>query len=502
MKQIFTQIMALLCLSVYFNNAQAQLIFQESFSYPTGNLEGSNGGTGFTTSWSQTGTDAMANLAATTTAQITSGSINSTFGTGNKLQICLQTGRSSRFDRSLGTTYLGDAADGGTFWLGFWYNCTTADATTYGLAAQLILMNTANSSVATDQRLGFGKTSNFTTVGNQANVITGFTRSSSNNCAAQNWPIDVPAATNLGLPTSAGTYYILVKIVKKEFNLSVGAGFEDFDGIRVWILSAPPTGTTDAVFTTKPNGDIYTLDASMNQVPIQTRLLRLAGNTGNIGPAPGNVSCRKDGITGIRIRVEGTSATPFCAEFDELRLASSLESILAVSFGDVYAKVIGRSNVLYWNTLTEINNKGFYIEHSTDLTNWKTLGFVQGAGNSTLSNNYTFTDNNPTKNGYYRIRQESTSGNKTYSNAVKVFNDQNSFLQIAPNPVQDVIKINLSKFGSNNIVSVQSVSGSTVIRKTFSGSTTTIDASTLPKGVYIVTINTDGEISTAKLIKN
>jgi hypothetical protein len=230
MKKIYTIAFAVLFAGIPFAHVQSQLIFNEPFNYPVGNLQGNNGGTGFTTMWDQATTDAPANIGNVTNATVEAGSINAAYGTGNKARFCLQSGKSARFDRQFPTSV---DVEGTTYWLGFWYsNNSTADNTTYGIAAHFLLMNSANTTVATDQRLGFGKTSNYTGASG-VNSITAFTRASSGSCGAQNWPGTAATAT---LP-STGTFYILVKISRNEFpNYNIGTValpvLANLDGIR------------------------------------------------------------------------------------------------------------------------------------------------------------------------------------------------------------------------------------------------------------------------------
>ena len=290
-----------------FNTASAQLIFSEPFDYPTGNVQDKNGGRGFSTAWSRATTDAAASIGDDLTndkATITTGSISTANGTGNKARFCIQAGKSTRLDRSLTANTL-DGADGSVYWMGFWYNNTLNDTTIYGTAGQLLLMGSANNGTATEMRLGFGKTSNLPGV----NYFTAFTRASPSGCAAQNW------GNNMML-SSAGTYYVLVKITKGEFDIGTPAA--KFDGIRVWLLNAPPAN--EAALASKPNGDLTPLNGTtMVPEPIQTKVLR-ADNTSN-------TTCVRSGVQGIRIRVEGGSNAAFCPEFDEIRLGRTLADI-------------------------------------------------------------------------------------------------------------------------------------------------------------------------------
>jgi Secretion system C-terminal sorting domain len=302
------------------NAANAQLIFSETFDYPAGNVQGKNAGKGFSTAWSRATTDAAASIGDDLTndkATIQTGSISANFGTGNKGKFCVQGGKSTRLDRSLTANTL-DGADGSVYWMGFWYNNALSDTTTYGTAGQLLLMGSANNATLTEMRLGFGKTSNLPGV----NYFTAFTRASPSGCAAQNWGGNMMLA-------SAGTYYVLVKITKGEFDL--GTPTTKFDGIRVWVMNAPPAN--EAALAAKPNGDLTPLNATtMVPEPIQTKVLR-ADNTVN-------TTCVRSGVQGIRIRVEGGTNAAFCPEFDEIRLGRT--------FADITGKTVnvGEADIL------------------------------------------------------------------------------------------------------------------------------------------------------------
>ncbi|NBC87341.1 MAG: S8 family serine peptidase [Bacteroidetes bacterium] len=77
---------------------------------------------------------------------------------------------------------------------------------------------------------------------------------------------------------------------------------------------------------------------------------------------------------------------------------------------------------LTWTTTAETNNDGFYVErrpgNASASAAWTTLGFVQGAGTTTESQRYRFTDANlPFGHSEmsYRLRQVDVDGTPTYS---------------------------------------------------------------------------------------
>jgi hypothetical protein len=478
-------------LSLQFNILFSQIIFRESFDYPVGNLQELNGGVGFSSKWDQNGTDAPTSMAASTNAQIVAGNINNTFGIGNRVQITLESGKSCRFDRQIPLTTLN--VDAQEYWLGFWYRSTTThDATTVGLAGQLILMNGANSNVLTDMRLGFGKTSNIASV----NSMTAFTRAAPNNCGAFNWPNTTAAANALNV-SSQGTYYVLVKITKAEFvNYNIGTistpNLATLDGIRVWFLTQPPTGITDPIFTTKPLGDITSIDANTNNtIPIQARSLRGgADNTGNVG-------CKKDGITGIRLRVEGTSTTPFNVEFDEIVLSTTLESILPANFKNFEVLRQQNFNLIKFSTTNEINTKNYEIQSSFNGIDFNTIGIINSNNNAITTNEYSFLHENPLYNKiWYRIKQVDKDGNYQFSNTIKIDNKQISLINVFPNPIIDFININLKpNIFENNIeyVLINSV-GKNILTGRLTSLTNKISTSHLKNGVYYLVIYSNKKI--------
>ena len=70
---------------------------------------------------------------------------------------------------------------------------------------------------------------------------------------------------------------------------------------------------------------------------------------------------------------------------------------------------------LNWTTGTEINNDYFTIERSRDLYGWEVLGFVPGAGNSSVPISYSFSDMRPLDGlAYYRLKQTDFDGKFEY----------------------------------------------------------------------------------------
>ena len=102
---------------------------------------------------------------------------------------------------------------------------------------------------------------------------------------------------------------------------------------------------------------------------------------------------------------------------------------------------------LYWQTATELNNRGFEIQRSLTPTpslkegalgNWNMIGFVNGKGTTTETSDYSFIDE-PISSGVYsyRLKQINFDGSYEYSDEVDVnfiFADDFRLSQNYPNP--------------------------------------------------------------------
>ncbi|MCP3932047.1 MAG: hypothetical protein GY705_23490, partial [Bacteroidetes bacterium] len=95
-----------------------------------------------------------------------------------------------------------------------------------------------------------------------------------------------------------------------------------------------------------------------------------------------------------------------------------------------------RKSLLKWITASEVNNRGYFIERSTDIRNWIELGFVEGKGTTTVLSDYNFTDHYPQKGlNYYRLKQVDFDDSFEYSD-IKVVEISGSAkkLSVFPNP--------------------------------------------------------------------
>jgi hypothetical protein len=162
-----------------------------------------------------------------------------------------------------------------------------------------------------------------------------------------------------------------------------------------------------------------------------------------------------------------------------------------------FTSLIERNNVkLFWTTLNEMNNFGFEIERKSIIDkDWEKVGSVPGAGNTTHTMNYNFSESNLRKGIYnYRLKQIDYNGNFVYHNLssqIEIGVPQKYALsQNYPNPFNPSTKINYDlPFASKINLTIFDLSGREVFtfnneRQEAGFYTITFNGLNLSSGIY------------------
>ncbi len=165
--------------------------------------------------------------------------------------------------------------------------------------------------------------------------------------------------------------------------------------------------------------------------------------------------------------------------------------------------------VLEWKTAAEYNNKGFEVEKSYDGINFFKIGFVTGAGNSSVASNYVFSDRTKlTSTQFYRLRQIDFDSRSVYSNTVLVKADFNNVLDLlsVTNPFNTTINLLFTKPLTQKInIELFDISGKLVFATTkYPGSSSLIDfkvETQVEKGSYVLKVNIGNEWFVKKIVK-
>lgn len=123
------------------------------------------------------------------------------------------------------------------------------------------------------------------------------------------------------------------------------------------------------------------------------------------------------------------------------------EAPLPVTLMNFTFKINGYNVDLNWATASEANNKGFQIERKSAVeSDWKPIGFVEGAGNSNTEKKYNYEDRKVNTGKYqYRMKQIDFNGNYSYKNLNSEINmgtpKKFNLSQNYPNPFNPTTKI-------------------------------------------------------------
>lgn len=166
------------------------------------------------------------------------------------------------------------------------------------------------------------------------------------------------------------------------------------------------------------DGDVYVEEGST---------LKISGDF----TSTGNGTADNDGT----VLISGSGCGDFDTEDDATGSCGENET-LPVTLSKFEGIAQNSKVSLTWSTVSEINFSHFIVQRSTDGKNYENIGEVNGAGNSTKTQYYNFTDNAP-ENGmnYYRLKAVDIDDTFEYHKVIGVHVEVPDAIRIMPNPV-------------------------------------------------------------------
>jgi len=327
-----------------------------------------------------------------------------------------------------------------------------------------------------------------------------------------------PITLSLNAPPNATGHYLWAQMLSGDANTGSSTFFGGIDKVselryyEVGYLQNAGSSTSEAVYKLSPT---YSTDDGVNPGNTDLRVAYSsdnrstwndagpAGHTTDLTNVPTTIA--SDSLAPIISVTTGTSIFVALA-----RATGTATNPLPVELTSFSANVLGNAVELTWSTATEINNKGFDIERSSDNSSFEVIGFVSGFGSTTERKYYSFVDEK-TSNGtyYYRLKQIDFDGAVHYSQVVSTDVSapvQFELKQNYPNPFNPSTKINYSINEAGLVkLSVYNLLGeivSIIVNQNQEAGSYNVefDASNIESGVYFYKLESGNQVQTKKLM--
>lgn len=201
----------------------------------------------------------------------------------------------------------------------------------------------------------------------------------------------------------------------------------------------------------------------------------------------------------------GSVASSVTSSFSPFTLGSTSENNpLPVVYGFFEGRVLTASNLLSWQTTSEVNADYFTVQRSTDAEVWEDIGMIEANGNSSTIQNYAFSDQEVDSNiYYYRLKQVDFDGQYEYSKIVvlnrKGISTQKTFkISVFPNPLIAGESLTLENVSLGDLIQLYSLDGRLVMEKLAQEDRVII--SNLNSGSYVLRVTGSKGISHKKIL--
>jgi hypothetical protein len=177
-----------------------------------------------------------------------------------------------------------------------------------------------------------------------------------------------------------------------------------------------------------------------------------------------------------------------------LRILASPDNIL---MGSRQAE----TNLLKWKNTSGLPVTNYTIERSTDNLSWTSLGSVTAIpGNNLLQ--YSFSDQKPQKENYYRLKIAMEDDSYQYSNILPLFAKDNVMPVIMyPNPAKNTLTVQASCSNYSSL-KVFDLTGRMEISQEINSINTVVDISNITPGTHLIKfISKDGGQEVQRFVK-
>lgn len=194
------------------------------------------------------------------------------------------------------------------------------------------------------------------------------------------------------------------------------------------------------------------------------------------------------------------------AMIDNFEISATL---LPVELATFQGQLKDKEVVLFWKTISEVDNDHFLIERSTDGQSFAQIGTVNGNGNSFEPIDYSLIDPQPNPGmNYYRLTQVDYDGRyEVFDEIVAIEYFEEHDMNVLPNPVRgDIVQLHYPS-SSNGTIGIQLFNAAGQLVETLTRdmergvNVVEIPLDNQPDGVYFLSVKDGIEIKSLRFVK-
>ncbi len=293
-----------------------------------------------------------------------------------------------------------------------------------------------------------------------------------------------------GFPTTSGpsTYAFAIKPTAGDIAYVADDRATPSGGIQKWTLSA---GTWTLAYTLNTGITVGARSVTVNWSGANPVVYAVTTD--------GKIVSTTDAGASSSFATLVTAATNTAIRGIALAPTNAVAPLNLLSFNAALKNGLATAS---WKTLNEINVSHFEVERSNDAIGFNKIGTVNA--NNQISNSYLFTDATAiTHNTYFRLKMVDKDGSFRYSSIVLVSSKATNAISVFPNPAKNNIVVNYSEAKPNTVAKIVSAEGKQLASYNLPiGSVTnSIDISNLPKGNYLLALESGNGKQTASFLK-
>lgn len=262
--------------------------------------------------------------------------------------------------------------------------------------------------------------------------------------------------------------------------------------------------STDAVKVT-----LYWQNASKSGIYTYDSTVRVAKYTGGAWNDLGQSSITASSSGSVTSNSTVSGFSNLLVTFGTINSSSNPLPITLTAFNAIYIEE-SNSVLINWDVASQLNNKEFTVEKTTDGINYMEVGSLPGAGTTPFAKSYSLVDYSPyTGLSYYRLKQTDEDGNSTgfYQVPVSINLTITGSINVYPNPVKaNAVLTYISENNQPITVTISDLSGKIISSSTYQlvqkgTNSFLLNTATLMQGLYLLHVSDSRKSYYGKLVK-